>query len=120
MLTQTGFVTDAILAVDTVRHWNSYYKWLHFGKWSWVAIGRQTARLALRIFQRRRWFLMIDDTIVFRSSKKAPGSAIHHQHGTKTNRPTFVRGQCWVTLALTLSIAYVLQNQDKKENLLKL
>jgi hypothetical protein len=103
MLTQTGFVTDAVLAVDTVRHWNSYYKWLHFGKWSWVAIGRQTAHLALQMFPRRRWFLMIDDTIVFRSSKKAPGSAIHHQHGAKTNRPTFVRGQCWVTLALTLS-----------------
>lgn len=103
MLTQTGFVTDAILAVDTVRHWNSYYKWLHFGKWSWVALSRQTARLALQMFPRRRWFLMIDDTIVFRSSKKAPGSAIHHQHGCKTNRPTYVRGQCWVTLALTLS-----------------
>lgn len=102
MLTQTGFVTDAVLAVDTARHWNSYYKWLHFGKWSWVALGRQTARLALRMFPRRHWFLMIDDTIVFRSSKKAPGSAIHHQHGRKTNRPTFVRGQCWVTLALTL------------------
>jgi hypothetical protein len=103
MLTQTGFVTDAILAVDTVRHWNSYYKWLHFGKWSWVALGRQTVRLALQMFLRRRCFLMIDDTIVFRSSKKAPGSAIHHQHGCKTNRPTYVRGQCWVTLALTLS-----------------
>lgn len=103
MLTQTGFVTDAVLAVDTVRHWNSYYKWLHFGKWSWVFLGCQTARLALRMFPRRRWFLMIDDTIVFRSSQKAPGSAIHHQHGNKTNRPTFVRGQCWVTLALTIS-----------------
>ena len=103
MLTQTGFVTDAYLAVNSVRHWNSYYKWLHFGKWSWVALGCQTARLALQMFPRRRWFLMIDDTIVFRSSKKAPGSAIHHQHGNKTNRPTFVRGQCWVTLALNLS-----------------
>ena len=103
MLTQTGFVTDAYLAVNSVRHWNSYYKWLHFGKWSWVALGYQTARLALQMFPRRRWFLMIDDTIVFRSSKKAPGSAIHHQHGNKTNRPTFVRGQCWVTLALNLS-----------------
>lgn len=103
MLTQTGFVTDAYLAVNSVRHWNSYYKWLHFGKWSWVALGCQTARLALQMFPRRRWFLMIDDTIVFRSSKKAPGSAIHHQHGNKTNRPTFVRGQCWVTLALTIS-----------------
>lgn len=103
MLTQTGFVTDAYLAVNSVRHWNSYYKWLHFGKWSWVALGCQTARLALRMFPCRRWFLMIDDTIVFRSSKKAPGSAIHHQHGNKTNRPDFVRGQCWVTLALTIS-----------------
>ena len=103
MLTQTGFVTDAFLAINAVRHWNSYYKWLHFGKWSWVALGCQTARLALRMFPQRRWFLMIDDTIVFRSSKKAPGSAIHHQHGNKTNRPTFVRGQCWVTLALTIS-----------------
>jgi hypothetical protein len=103
MLTQTGFVTDACLAVDTVRHWNSYYKWLRFGKWSWVALGCQTVRLVLHMFPGRRWFLMIDDTIVFRSSKKAPGSAIHHQHGCKTNRPTYVRGQCWVTLALTLS-----------------
>ena len=48
MLTQTGFVTDAYLAIDAVRHWNSYYKWLHFGKWSWVALGCQTARLALQ------------------------------------------------------------------------
>jgi len=32
MLTQTGFVTDAILAVNTVRQWNSYYKWLQFSK----------------------------------------------------------------------------------------
>ena len=54
MLTQTGFVTDAYLAIDAVRHWNSYYKWLHFGKWSWVALGCQTARLALRMFPRRR------------------------------------------------------------------
>ena len=103
MLTQTGFVTDAVLAVNSLRHWTSYYKWLQCGKWSWVALGRQTARLALRTFRRRRWFLMLDDTVVFRSSKKAPGSAIHHLHGRKSNRPTFVRGQCWVTLAMTLS-----------------
>jgi len=103
MLTQTGFVTDAVLAVNSLRHWTSYYKWLQCGKWSWVALGRQTARLALRTFRRSRWFLMLDDTVVFRSSKKAPGSAIHHQHGRKSNRPNFVRGQCWVTLALTIS-----------------
>ena len=74
MLTQTGFVTDAVLAVDSLRHWTSYYKWLQCGKWSWVDLGRQTARLSLRTFRRRRWFLMLDDTVVFKSSKKAPGS----------------------------------------------
>jgi len=69
----------------------------------WVNLGLRLPACPAVIVPRRRWFLMIDDTIVFRSSKKAPGSVIHFQHGNKTNRPTFVRGQCWVTLALTLS-----------------
>lgn len=103
LLTHTGFVTDACLATATVRHWTSYYKWLQNGKWSWVALACQMVRLVLLLMPARRWFLTIDDTIVFRSSKKAPGSGIHHQHGCKTNRPTFVRGQCWVTLAVVLS-----------------
>jgi hypothetical protein len=103
MLTPTGFVTDALLAIDPLRHWTSYYKWLHFGKWSWVALGQQTVRLVLRMFPGKLWFCTLDDTIVFRSSKKAPGSAIHHLHGNKTNRPQYVRGQCWVTLALALT-----------------
>ena len=45
---------------------------------------------------------MIDDTLVFRCSRKAPESRIHHQHGQKANRPVSVRGQNWVSLALTL------------------
>jgi L-lactate permease len=28
---------------------------------------------------------------------------VHHQHGNKINRPIFVRGQSWVSLALTIS-----------------
>jgi hypothetical protein len=43
--------------------------------------------------------LAIDDTLVFRSSIKAPDSQIHHQHAKKINRPTFVRGQGWVSLS---------------------
>lgn len=103
MLTQAGFVTEAWLAIKPRRHWTSYYKWLHFGRWSWVALGLQTARLALRQVPGKRCFLVIDDTVVFRSSHKAPESRFHHQHGQKTNRPVFVRGQNWVTLALTIS-----------------
>jgi hypothetical protein len=48
-------------------------------------------------------FLALDDTLLFRSSKKAPGSHVYHQHGTKENRPQFVRGQNWVCLAAVVN-----------------
>ena len=103
MLTQNGFVTEAWLAIKPKRHWTSYFKWLQKGRWSWVALGLQTTRLALQGTIEKRCFLAIDDTLVFRSSRKAPESRIHHQHGNKANRPDYVRGQNWVTLALVLS-----------------
>jgi hypothetical protein len=103
MLTQAGFVTEAYLAIKPGRHWTSYYKWIQTGMWSWVALGLQTARLALRQVPGKRCFVAIDDTVVFRTSHKAPESRFHHQHGQKPNRPVFVRGQNWVSLALTLS-----------------
>lgn len=102
MLTQAGFVTEAWLAITPRRHWSSYYKWLQKGCWSWVALGLQTARLALKQIPGKRCFLVIDDTLVFRCSPKAPESRIHHQHGMKANRPVYVRGQNWVSLALAL------------------
>lgn len=102
MLTQNGFVTEAWLAINPRRHWTSYFKWLQKGCWSWVALGLQTARLALQKAEGRRCYVAIDDTLVLRCSRKAPESRIHHQHGCKTNRPVYVRGQNWVTLALVL------------------
>jgi hypothetical protein len=103
MLTQTGFVTEAWLAIKPRRHWTSYYKWLQKGRWSWVSLGLKTAQLALQQVAGQRCFLVIDDTLVFRCSRKAPESRIHHQHGQKANRPVYVRGQNWVSLALTLT-----------------
>lgn len=49
MLTQAGFVTDAWLAITpTPTHsWRAYYKWLQHGRWSWVAVGIQLARLVV-------------------------------------------------------------------------
>jgi hypothetical protein len=102
MLTQNGFVTEALLAITPRRHWTSYFKWLQKGRWSWVALGLQTARLALPSSTAARCFVAIDDTLIFRTSRKAPESRIHHQHGSKANRPDYVRGQNWVTLALVL------------------
>lgn len=106
MLTQNGFVTEAWLAIAAKRHWSSYYKWLQTGVWSWVNIGLQTARLAIQqVPVGKRCFLAIDDTVIFRCSSKAPESRIHHQHGQKANRPGYVRGQGWVSLALCVSKA---------------
>lgn len=102
MLTKSGFVTDAILAINAVRDWTSYYKWLQKGKWSWVALGRRTAEMVLKFFPAKRNLLLFDDTIVYRASSKAPGSAIYHQHGNKPNRPKYARGQCWVTMAMSI------------------
>jgi hypothetical protein len=100
MLTQTGFVTEAWLAVNMKRQWFSYYKWLERGKWSWVALGRQTGRLVARCLGSEHLFLVIDDFIVLRASKKAPNVSIHYQHSRKPNRPRYVRGQTWVTLSV--------------------
>jgi hypothetical protein len=37
-------------------------------------------------FPQTVWFLIIDDTFVYRPSKKGPDSGIYHQHGNKANR----------------------------------
>src|SRR5690554_5065455 len=102
MLSQNGFVTEAWMAIRARRHWTSYFKWLQKGHWSWVALGLQTARLALRYNNDKRCFVAIDDTVIFRGSKKDPESRFHHQHGCKVNRPIYVRGQNWVTAALVI------------------
>lgn len=103
MLTPTGFVTDAYLVVNMRNHWTSYYKWLQKGKWSWLELARQFVRLVLANITQDVVHLAIDDTLTLRASKKAPGSQIHHQHGNKPNLATFVRGQCWVSLALIVN-----------------
>jgi hypothetical protein len=103
MLTPTGFVTDAYLMLTMQNHWTSYYKWLETGKWSWVALARQFLRLILATTGDNVIHLAIDDTVTLRASKKAPGSKIHHQHGNKPNLAQYVRGQCWVSLALVVT-----------------
>ena len=100
MLTPTGFVTDAWLMLNMRNHWTSYYKWLQKGKWSRLALARQYVRLVLANIQCEVVHLAIDDTLTLRASKKAPGSQIHHQHGNKPNLASYVRGQCWVSLAM--------------------
>lgn len=100
MLSPAGFVTDAYLVVNMVNHWTSYYKWLQKGKWSWLSLARRFVQLAIAVVSDEVFHIAIDDTLTLRASKKAPGSQMHHQHGNKPNLAQYVRGQCWVALAL--------------------
>ena len=88
--------------IDMCKHWNSYYKWLAQGKWSWLALSRQWVRMILKRVPNEQIFLLVDDTLTLRVSKQAPGSQRHHQHGNKPNLASFVRGQCWVSLAMAV------------------
>jgi len=99
MLSPAGFVTEAYLVIAMRNHWTSYYKWLQAGKWSWLGLARQFVRLVLKVVGPEAVHLVVDDTVVLRASKQAPGSQIHHQHCNKPNLAAYVRGQCWVSLA---------------------
>lgn len=99
MLTRSGFVTQCWLMLNTQKHWTSYYKCLQQGKWSWLSLARAFVRVVIQEVGGEIIYFAIDDTLVLRSSMKAPASQIHHQHGNKPNLARFVRGQCWVTLA---------------------
>ncbi|WP_018274374.1 transposase [Teredinibacter turnerae] len=100
MLCSSGFVTDAYHVIDMQNHWGSYYKWLQEGKWSWLGLARQFLRLCLVVVKVDVVNLVIDDTLTLRTSKKAPCSQYHHQHGNKPNLANYVWGQCWVSLAM--------------------
>lgn len=102
MITPAGFVTEAWLAIKPLRSWTAYYKWLQQDSWSWVALGVQLARLVVSFFSQPVWYLIFDDTFIYRSSKKAPGSGVYHQRGNKTNRPQYAQGQCWVSMPLSI------------------
>jgi len=86
------------------RSWSAYYKWLQHGKWSWVALGGSTGTAGGGlVFPQTGWFLIFDDTFIYRSSSKAPGYGVYHQHSRKANRPRYARGQNWVTMALSIA-----------------
>jgi hypothetical protein len=103
LLSRRGWVTAAYLAIAAQRHWTSYYQWLQQGRWSWLRVGQYLAVWLRCSFQRRGWYLVVDDSINCRVSPQAPSRGRHHNHSRKVNRPRFLQGQCWVLLAAGLS-----------------
>jgi hypothetical protein len=94
-----GHVTDAILTAGLTRSWTTYYWFLEYGRWAWLAVWRTLPGILTALFAPAVWYVVIDDTVVERISARAPGSLIHHNHTAKPNRPRFLRGQGWLCLA---------------------
>lgn len=99
MITDRGFVTEALLAIAPRRKWPTYFKWLAGGKWSWITVAQRLCKILVANFAPPVWYLVIDDTLVPRASKTAPDVGFHFDHSRKPNRSKYIWGQGWVTLA---------------------
>lgn len=100
MLSPDGWVTRCIGAISRQAHWGTYYKLIERARLSVRDLSNQTLRVVLAVLPQNTVTLCIDDTLVLRTTESGPGIQIHHDHAKKANRPKFVRGQCWVTLAV--------------------
>src|SRR6478672_1257520 len=50
MITDRGFVTEALLAITPRRKWPTYFKWLEGGKWSWIAVAQRLCKILVTHF----------------------------------------------------------------------
>lgn len=105
LLSPSGHLTDVWLSVQARGHWGTPYKWLEQGKWSWLRLAGYWAVLVARVTSQPVMYWVLDDTLGYRISKKAPGSQEVHNHSRKVNRPGYVRGQCWVSMAAAVQAA---------------
>lgn len=106
LLSEDGWVTSAIAAIRRERHWSTYYKLLQRGSIKTQPLATALFRLIQRVHGDTVLTLVLDDTLVPRQSTAAPGSAIHFDHSHKPNRPSFMRGQIWVTIGVGLADAF--------------
>jgi hypothetical protein len=102
LVSPEGWVTRAITAMCRRRHWTTYYKLIERGSVRTVPLARALFTLVQSILPTQTLSLVIDDTLVPRSSASAPGCALRHDHSRKTNRPEYLLSQCWVTLGVSV------------------
>ena len=51
MISRKGHITSAIMCIRRKLHWNSYFKAIERGRFSWLALARQWLRLLIQLFQ---------------------------------------------------------------------
>jgi hypothetical protein len=58
----TRGVTDAILAAGLTRSWTTYYWFLEYGRWTWLAVWQALPGILAALFAPTVWYVVIDDT----------------------------------------------------------
>jgi hypothetical protein len=102
MLTGSGSISQAILAVPCRRHWTSYYWMVRKGKFDWKVMVHALCRIVTREFPSERCVVVGDDTLIPRVSEAAPGAAIQYDHARKPNRPDYLLAQTVVSLSAVI------------------
>src|SRR3954451_2218237 len=97
LLASGGHVTQAFVALTPRLGWQAYHWMLE--RFRLLGLISALCRIVRREIGARRYFAVIDDTLAPRCSTQAPGVAIRFDHAAKTNRPTFLLCQCFVTLS---------------------
>ena len=102
LVSPEGWVTRALTAIGRRRHWTTDYTLSERGSVRTVPLARSLFTLVQSVLPSQTLNVVIDDTLVPRCSKSAPGCAIRHDHSRKTNRPEYLLSQCWVTLGVSV------------------
>src|SRR3954451_21815203 len=90
MLTGSGSISQAILAVPCRRHWTSYYWMVRKGQFDWKAMVQALCRLVRREFPSERCVVVGDDTLIPRGAAAARGAAIQYDQARKPHRPAYL------------------------------
>lgn len=102
MLTDRGMISQAILAIAPRRGWQAYYWFVEHAHFPWIGLVHALCDIVEREFPEARRFVIIDDTIILRSSAKAPDAAVRFDHVKRANRPQHVLCQVLVTLSASI------------------
>ena len=106
IIAKSGHITNLLLAINPEKHWTTYYKAIERATFQWHRIVKKLLALLLSLFDANKDIILaVDDTVVLRSSEKAPGAGIHHNHAKKKNTPSFVLGQLFVAIFFIASDA---------------
>ena len=108
IVSNTGWTTSAIGAIERGRHWSTYFKLIERDGLVPLHLARALLGIIECVLGPGILNFVVDDTLVARHSKKAPGSAVRFDHAHKNNRPAYLLSQCWVTLGVHIGQGRVL------------